>query len=383
MSQNNKSLTIGIVAGEHSGDILGASLIKAIKEIAPDTRFIGVAGPLMREQGCEPLFEMEELAVMGLVEILGKLRRLFQIRGELVQYFTQNPPDVFVGIDAPDFNIGLELKLKAQDIKTVHYVSPSVWAWRKKRIFKIKKATDLVLALLPFEKAFYDQHDAPCTFVGHTLADELPLDIDQIEARRGLGLALEKPVLGVLPGSRGAEVGLLSPPFLQACVQLKQQIPELQIVLPMVNEKRRSQFETIKQEVAPELPVTLLEGQSRDVMSASTAVLLSSGTATLECMLLKAPMVVAYKFKWLSYQIFNRLINVKYFSLPNLLADKPLVAELLQDEVTPENLVKELLPLLTGDDRGLRDTFRTIHQNIRCNASEQAAKAILEVCHRG
>ena len=378
-----RPLTIALVAGETSGDILGAGLIRALKARHPDARFVGVAGPLMQAEGCEVWYEMEELAVMGIVEVLGRLRRLLTIRKDLTQRFTALRPDVFVGIDAPDFNITLEGNLKRAGIRTVHYVSPSVWAWRQKRVFKIGRNTDMVLAFLPFEKAFYDRFNVPCRFIGHTMADAMPLQPDKQAARRELGIAADAICLGLLPGSRGAEVEMLSADFLRAAQLLRQRYPALEIVVPLVNAKRRAQFEQIKAEIAPELPMHLLDGKGRQAMIASDAAILASGTAALECMLAKCPMVVGYRMKPVTFWLAKRLVKTPYVSLPNLLAGRELVKELLQDECQPQTLAAALEPLLhAGAERdALLETFTQLHQQIRWNADEQAADAVLEIAH--
>jgi len=378
-----RPLTIALVAGETSGDILGAGLIRALKARHPDARFVGVAGPLMQAEGCEAWYEMEELAVMGIVEVLGRLRRLLTIRRDLTQRFISLKPDVFVGIDAPDFNITLEGNLKRAGIRTIHYVSPSVWAWRQKRVFKIGRNTDLVLAFLPFEKAFYDRFDVPCRFIGHTMADAMPLQPDKSAARRHLGIDEDALCLALLPGSRGAEVEMLSADFLKTAQRLRQHYPSLEIVVPLVNAKRREQFEKIKAEVAPELPMHLLDGQGREAMVASDAALLASGTAALECMLAKCPMVVGYRMKPFTFWLAKRLVKTDYVSLPNLLAGRELVKELLQDECQPEALSAALDPLLhaSGERETLLHTFYELHQQIRWNADEQAADAVLELAN--
>ncbi len=376
-----RPLTIALVAGETSGDILGAGLIRALREQVPDARFVGVAGPLMQEQGCEAWYEMEELAVMGIVEVLGRLKRLLHIRADLTKRFSELQPDVFVGIDAPDFNITLEGNLKKRGIKTIHYVSPSVWAWRQKRVFKIGRSTNMVLAFLPFEKAFYDRFNVPCRFIGHTMADAMPLDPDKNAARDALGISHDARCLALLPGSRGAEVEMLSADFLKTAQILRERWPALEVVVPLVNAKRREQFERIKAEIAPELTVHLLNGRAREAMIASDAALLASGTAALECMLAKCPMVVGYRMKPFTFWLAKRLVKTEFVSLPNLLAGRELVKELLQEECQPEKLAAALAPLLDGGTRShqMHDTFRQLHEQIRCNADEQAAAAVLEL----
>ncbi|HGO5293728.1 TPA: lipid-A-disaccharide synthase [Photobacterium damselae] len=374
-----KPLRIGIVAGEISGDILGAGFIEAVKAQYPDAEFIGVAGPRMQAAGCQALFDMEELAVMGIVEVLGRLPRLFKIKAELVRYFTDNPPDVFVGIDAPDFNLRLERDLKDHGIKTVHYVSPSVWAWRQKRIFKIEKATNLVLAFLPFEKAFYDKFNVPCEFIGHTMADAIPFETDKLAARQLLNLDPNQRYLAVLPGSRGGEMELIAPPFIETCRLLKQQHPDLGFVVALVNQKRREQFEQAWQSIAPELDFVLVDDTARNVMIASDAVLLASGTVALECMLVKRPMVVGYKVKPLTAWLAKRMLKTKYVSLPNILADKELVPELLQEECEPVKLAEQVNRFLAQDNSDLIAEFNQMHQWIRCDADKQAAQAVLKL----
>lgn len=381
MAPLQSSIKIALVAGEHSGDILGADLIRALKQLYPQAEFFGIGGERMKAQGFDALFDMEELAVMGIVEVLGRLPRLLQVRKELLSQLIAAKPDVFIGIDAPDFNIPVELKLKAAGIKTVHYVSPSVWAWRQKRIFKIAKATNMVLALLPFEKAFYDKFGVPCSFVGHTLADQMPLQPDKAAAKTELGLNPQQPVLAIMPGSRTNEIKLLAADYLLAAQELKRQQPDLQLICNMVTEQKAQVFNQIKQQVAPDLPLQLEIGKARTTLTAADAVFIASGTATLEAMLAKTAMVVGYKMNWLTHQIAKRLVKLKFFSLPNLLADKALVTELLQDQVTVENLVKAMAPLLQEQkaQHSCVSSFTALHQLIRCNASEQAAAAVAKV----
>ncbi|KGJ91062.1 lipid-A-disaccharide synthase [Thalassotalea sp. ND16A] len=368
--------TFAIIVGEHSGDTLGAGLVKELQQRYPNARFIGIGGPKMNTLGFESLFSMEELAVMGIVEVLGRLRRLMQVRKSIVNYFSEHKPDVFIGIDAPDFNLTVEEKLKLQGIKTVHYVSPSVWAWREKRIFKIDRATDMVLSLLPFEKDFYDQHDVACTFVGHPLADDIPLYSDQAVAREKLQLAQGKKYLAIMPGSRSSELAKLLPDFLATAQILIKQHPDLQLIAPVINDVREQQFIEIQQQTAPELDITIFNNDTQLVMAAADCLLSASGTVTLEGALIKRPMVVAYKFNWLTAIVGRIMVKLKWFSLPNLMAQKTLLPELLQEQVTPENLANEVEPLLFQDQSELLAEFEKIHLALKQNASEKAADAV-------
>lgn len=378
----NRPLRIGIVVGELSGDTLGEGFIKAIRARYPDAEFVGIGGPKMNALGCQSLFDMEELAVMGLVEVLGRLPRLLKVKAELVKYFTANPPDVFVGIDAPDFNLRLELSLKQAGIKTVHYVSPSVWAWRQNRIHGIAAATHLVLAFLPFEKAFYDKFNVPCEFIGHTLADSIPLASDKLAARQLLGLDEQRRWLAVLPGSRGSEMKMLAEPFIATCQKLQARYPDLGFVVALVNAKRRAQFEQAWQQVAPELNFVLVDDTARNVITAADAVMLASGTVALECMLLKRPMVVGYRVNAFTAFLAKRLLKTPYVSLPNILAGEELVKELLQDHCTVDNLYHEASRLLESDNQALMDKFTEMHQWIRKDADQQAAQAVLNLIQK-
>jgi lipid-A-disaccharide synthase len=375
----NTNITFAMVVGEHSGDTLGAGLINALRQKHPSAKFVGIGGPKMQALGFNSLFAMDELSVMGIVEVLGRIKRLMYVRKYLINYFTENSPTVFIGIDAPDFNIGLELKLKLQGIKTVHYVSPSVWAWREKRIFKIAKATNLVLALLPFEKQFYDKHKVPCTFVGHPLADDIVMHSDKTLAREKLGLDKHKKILALMPGSRSGELSRLVEDFLNSAKQLYNEDTDLIFVAPMVSEQRAKQFQLIKSNIAAELPVKIIINQTQDVMAASDCLLTASGTVTLEAALIKRPMVICYKFTAITFLLAKWLVKLQWFSLPNLLANKSLVPELLQGEVCPTNIVPLIKTRLYEDQTQLNESFTDIHQKLKCNASQQSANAILQI----
>ncbi|MCM2330528.1 lipid-A-disaccharide synthase [Geopseudomonas sagittaria] len=374
-----RPLKIALVAGEASGDILGAGLMQAIKTRHPDAQFIGVGGPRMQAEGLDSYFPMERLAVMGLVEVLGRLPELLGRRRRLIRTLVDERPDVFIGIDAPDFTLGVELKLRQAGIRTVHYVSPSVWAWRQKRVLKIRQACDLMLTLFPFEAQFYEAQQVPVCFVGHPLADTIELHADRAAARNALGLAEAGGVVALLPGSRGGEVERLGSLFLDAAERLCALRPGLRFVLPCASAERRAQVEAML--VGRDLPVTLLDGRSHEALAACDAVLIASGTATLEALLFKRPMVVAYRVAPLTYRILKRLVKSPYISLPNLLAGRLLVPELIQDAATPEALAATLSPLL--DDGQVQTAgFDAIHRALRRGASERAAEAVLQLVER-
>ncbi len=388
MQQDKSNPIIALVAGEVSGDILGAGLIRALKVKYPNARFVGIAGERMIAEGCETLVDMEEIAVMGLAEIVKHLPRLLKIRKMVVETMSAQKPDIFIGIDAPEFNLYVEDKLKAQGIKTVHYVSPSVWAWRQKRIYKIARATDLVLAFLPFEKAFYDRFNVPCRFVGHTMADSIPLKPNRHEACNVLNIDEKQRYMAILVGSRSAEVELLSEPFLQTALHLKEKFPDLKFLVPLINQKRRQQFEQFKARLAPDLDMILLDGNARQAMIAAEVTLLASGTAALECMLCKSPIVVGYRMKPLTYFLAKHLVKTPYISLPNLLADEMLVPEMIQEDCTAEKLTEKLIPYLEQDESAVQNRhvliqrFTDLHQQIQCDADKQAAQAVIDLLER-
>ncbi|WP_423202268.1 lipid-A-disaccharide synthase [Marinobacter salicampi] len=381
---SDRPVTVGIIAGEASGDILGAGLIRSLRARYPRARFVGIGGEEMQAEGFHSLVPMERLSVMGLVEVLGRIQELFEIRRRLLDYFLVTPPDVVVGIDSPDFTLAVERRCKEAGIPTAHYVSPSVWAWRQKRIFKIARSVDLMLTLFPFEARFYEDHKVPVRFVGHPLADRIAMETDTTAAREGLGIPPGVPVLAILPGSRAGEIDRLGRLFLEAARWLQSQRPDLQLVIPCVNRQRQKQVQDLVDALEVTLPVTLVSGRSREVMAAADVVLLASGTATLEAMLLKKPMVVGYRLSGLSYAIVSRIIQVSHIALPNLLAGKALVPELLQDAATPESLGAAILDQL--ENRAEREqvtaAFADLHDQLRQNADEQAADGVSELIER-
>ncbi len=385
MAISRKTLRIGIVAGEASGDILGAGLIRALREHCGELVVEGIGGPLMLAEGCRSFFAQDRLAVMGLIEPLKRLPELLHIRRSLREHFIANPPDVFIGIDSPDFNLSLEQSLREAGIRTVHYVSPSVWAWRQGRLKKIARAVDLVLTLFPFEEKFYREHASEypglrAVCVGHPLADSIAMEADVIAARAQLDFSVGSQAVALLPGSRAGEVARMGRLFLDVARWCLHERPDLCFIMPAANLAREQQLRAILVDYA-DVPVRLVTGQSQLCMAASDAVLMASGTTTLEAMLLKKPMVVAYKMAALSYAIISRLLKVPYVALPNLLADEKLVPELLQGEATVENLGKALLVTLNDDVRAgqLQRRFSELHHAIRRDASRTAAVAILSL----
>jgi lipid-A-disaccharide synthase len=375
-----------LVAGEASGDNLGAGLVAALDGRAPGSRFFGVAGPRMRAAGCEALQSSEALAVMGLAEILRHLPRLIALRRELVERICAARPDVYIGIDAPEFNLGLAARLRARGIRTIQYVSPQVWAWRQGRVRTIGRAVDLVLCLLPFETSFYAERGVRAVFVGHPLADEIPMVSDAVAARARLGLPAGGSVLAVLPGSRAAEVGRLGGPFAATIAWLNRKRPGLTFIGAMASPGARAAFEAALARHAPGVEVRLLDGGAQLAMAASDAVLLASGTATLECALVKRPMVVCYRVAPLTSWLLRELglVKTRFFSQPNLLADRALVPEFFQEQVRPEVLGPAVLGELERSDRAeLTAAFGVIHERLRRNASARAAEAILELLPAG
>jgi lipid-A-disaccharide synthase len=378
-----KTLTIGLVAGESSGDNLGAALIRAIRERAPGARFAGVAGPAMVAEGCEPWASADELAVMGLFEVLHHLPRLMRLRRKLRGRFLAERPDVFVGIDAPEFNLNLAPALHAAGIRTVQYVSPQVWAWRQGRARRMADFLDLVLCLLPFEAQVYDRAGLRAIFVGHPLADQLPLVPDRAAARATLALRADSRIVAVLPGSRVGEVARLAGDFAGAIGWLAGRRPGLQFVAPMANPQTRAIFEQALARYAPGAKVQVIEGQSRTALTAADAALVASGTATLETLLCKRPMVVAYRLGWMTALVLRslQLLKSPYFAQPNLLAGRLVVPELAQGEVRPERLGREIERWLDqpAEVAALQEQFTAIHRQLRAGASECAAEAILEL----
>jgi lipid-A-disaccharide synthase len=380
-------LRVGLVAGESSGDLLGAGLISAVRERMPDAVFEGVAGPEMAAAGCERWADAEELAVMGVVEPLRHLPRLLRLRRSLIARWRASPPDVFIGIDAPDFNLGLEAALKKAGIRTMHYVSPSIWAWRAGRVRKIRKAVDCVLCLLPFEPALYEEHGVDAVFVGHPKADALSPDIDVVAVRERLGLPVDRRIVAVLPGSRGSEVTRLAPVFAAAAANVAAREDGVRFVTPVASAKLRPVIEAALQQHAVADRFTLVDGRSIEVMSAADFVLLASGTAALESALLGKPTVAAYRVAPLTALIvrFFGLVKVKAFTLPNLLTGETLIPEFIQGDAEPGAIADGLLGLLRDPERcaAIRERFAKLRAELAMNSDARAADALISLTTQG
>lgn len=372
-----------LIAGEASGDLLGAALIPALRARFPQARFTGVTGPRMRAAGCESLASIDRLSVMGIAEVLPKLPDLFRLRAELIESLTAERPDCVIGIDAPDFNLGLERRLRARGLRTVHLVSPTVWAWRQGRVKTIAKSTDLVLCLFPFEPKFYAGHGVRAEYVGHPLAEELADPPSQAEARQALGLPVDGPCLAVLPGSRGGELAKLAVPFAQTAKLLAARLPGLHVVTPIAKPSLRPLMERAIAEHAPGVDWRLVDGQSREAMRAGDAVLLASGTATLECLLLDRPMVIAYRLAAFTAFLLGTMgmLKTRHVGLPNLLSAEAVVPEFLQDAVQPAAMADALQPLLVDGAARQRQLaqFGAVRGVLRQNAAEASARAIAEL----
>ena len=379
-------LRVGLVAGEASGDTLGAGLIKALQRLAPDARFFGIAGPKMQAAGCQVWEPAESLAVMGLFEVLRDLPRLMRLRGRMRREFLRAAPDVFVGIDAPEFNLRLARDLRAAGIPTVQYVSPQVWAWRQRRVLSIHRSVDLVLCLLPFEKQFYENRGVAAEFVGHPLADAIPVNVDRAQARAALNLPAGDEIVALLPGSRRGEVARLAEDFAATARWLASKRPTLRFVAPMASPATRAIFAQALRRVAPEPRVRLTDGQAQTVLIAADVALVASGTASLEAALCKRPMVVVYRLGAMSAWLIKRLnlVKTKFFSQPNLLADRRVVGEYFQEQVVPEAIGAELLMWLDDSERRakLEHEFLSIHVDLKRDASARAAEAIMELLAR-
>ena len=371
---------IGIVAGEASGDLLGAHLVKALKEKLPDAEFIGMGGPKMTASGVVSLFPMEKIAVMGYVEVLKRYFQITSIRRKLIRHFKNNPPDLFIGVDAPDFNLDIERALKKRGIPTVHYVSPSIWAWRANRIHKIRAACSRVLALFPFEKEIYDRNEVDCAYVGHPLADILPDSPDRAGMRRSMKLPQKAKIFAFLPGSRQSELEYMADTFIRTAILLKEKWPDAVFLVPLASRETRTLFEeALYRNHAEDMGFSLLFGHAVDAMIASDIVLVASGTATLEAALLKRPMVITYKMAPFTYWIKKRKKYQPYVGLPNILAGKFVVPELLQDDATPENLAHALINMLQDEEivGRLDALFSGMHRSLKQNTAQKAVESVL------
>lgn len=374
-------MRVGIVAGEASGDALAAGLIRALRQRIPDLEVEGVGGEELRKAGCRILYPLDKLAVMGLFEVLGSWPELARVRRCLIEHFYASPPDIFIGVDAPDFNLALEEKLRSRGIPTVHYVSPSVWAWRGYRIRRIRRAVDLMLVLFPFEAAFYREHGVPVSYVGHPLADSIQPEVDSITARRNLGLDERQPLIALMPGSRRGELDRMLKPMLLTAARCRQERNDLGFIGSLLTDEALAKARQAQSAPGLEnLPLTLFRNRAREVMAAADVVLLASGTVALEAMLLKKPMVVTYRVNVLSYYLLRLLIRTDFISLPNILAGEEVVPELLQQDCCPEKLAPVLMAWLDNPERSaaLRERFHGLHRQLARDADRTGAGAIMK-----
>jgi len=376
-------MKIGLVAGEASGDVLGAGLIRAIRERIPEAEFEGVAGPEMVAAGCEQWEPSDSLAVMGLVEPLAHIPRLLRLRRELARRWRESPPDVFVGIDAPDFNLGLEKKLRKAGIKTTHYVSPSIWAWRPGRVKKVKKAADMVLCILPFEPRLYEEHGVNAVFVGHPKAHEAPEIVDAEAARAELGFDAGE-VVAVMPGSRSGEVSRIGGIVAAAAKEILAARPGIRFVTPVAAPKLRPMIEQQLRDAGVEAQFTLLDGDAKLAMSAADVVLQASGTAVLEAALLRKPTVATYRVSPVTFWIARWLVKLEHFTLPNLLTEQPLVPEFMQHDALPGPIAAEVIALLDDPERrrSIAERFDRLRAELALDADQHAADSVIELARR-
>lgn len=375
------AIRVGIVAAEPSGDVLAAGLMHGIQTLQPDVIFEGIGGAEMQALGLSSWVPMEKLSVMGLFEVIKHLPELLRIRRDLKKYWLKNPPNIFIGVDAPDFNLGLELALKKSGIKTVHYVSPTVWAWREGRIKKIKKATDLLLSIFPFETDYLRQHQVPAQYVGHALAHSFPIEVDRESARNQLGIDSLSPVLTVLPGSRTSELEMLTRPFLETAELCAQTIEGLKILVPLVSQEAADLFMELKNQITPDLQIQTLVRQSRQALASADVVLTSSGTATFEALLSKRPMVVAYRVHWLTYIVARLSIRTRYVAMSNLLVDEELAPEFIQGRCQPRYLAPAILRFFQDKEvvSVIQQRYCEIHKELRIDTNKIASQAVMNL----
>lgn len=378
----HRPIRVAIVAGEMSGDLLGAGLMRELKKGLSHVQFIGIGGSQMLQEGLDSYVEIERMSVMGISDVLKRYLELYRIRQKLFNEWTANPPDVFIGIDYSKFNLSLALRLKKQGIKTVQFVSPKIWAWRQKRVFYIKKAIDLILTLFPFEEAFYQKYDVPVQFVGHPLADLIDLNIDVHEMKKKSGYSAEDKVIAVLPGSRDGEMKHMGPLFLDVMYEISLSEPLVHFIVPIAKPSMRQIFEAQLRTKAYHLKLQITDGRAREAMAGADVVLAKSGTSTLEAMLLKRPMVVAFKWGAITHAIISPQLKIPFISLPNLLANQELVPEFVQSKALPKPIAQAVLEFLHSPNTHLQPKFLDIHKVLRQNASEKAASAVLKILNR-